>query len=336
MTIGDNLSERLDVEPAKFFVHRHSRAQYACRPCECVVAAAIPPAVIDGGMAAAGLIAWVPISQYVDHLPLYRLEQIAARAGVTLARSTLAEWVGRYGVALQPLADRLSARLRLRSLLHADETPVQQLDLGPGKTKRAYRWAYRSGELDEGPPIAVFDYQTGCCGAHARAFLAGWQGHLVVDDYAGYQALFGAGVTEVGCMARAWCRFVELQLANQSLVAGAALPRISELYEIESRGRDLANAERQSLREREARPKLQAMQDWLQRTRDTVADGGSLARAMDYSLKRWPALSRYARSAILPIDNNPVENNIRPIARGKKNGLFTALRALRDAAPPRS
>ena len=91
-----------------------------------------------------------------------------------------------------------------------------------------------------------------------------------------------------------------------------------------------------SLREREAWPKLEAMQDWLERTRDTVADGGSLARAMAYSLKRWPALSRYARSAILPIDNNPVENIIRPIALGKKNGLFTALRALRDAAPPRS
>jgi transposase len=130
------------------------------------------------------------------------------------------------------------------------------------------------------------------------------------------------------------CQFFELPLANQSLVAGAALPRISDLYEIESRGRNLANAERQSLREREARPKLQARQDWLQRTRDTVADGSRLARAMGYSLKRWPTLSRYARRAILPIDHNPVENIIRPIALGKKNGLFTARRALRDAAPP--
>ena len=153
---------------------------------------------------------------------------------------------------------------------------------------------------------------------------------------AGDPTLFGAGVTEVSCMAHARCRFFELPLANQSLVAGAALQRISELYEIESRGRNLANGKRQSLREREAWPKLQAMQDWLQRTRATVADGGSLARAMNDSLKRWPALSRYARSAILPSDNNPVENIIRPIAPGKKNGLFTALCAPPDAAPPRS
>jgi transposase len=139
--IGEDISEQLDVTPATFFVHRHIRPQYACRPCERIVAAAIAPAVIDGGMAAPGLIAWVLISKYVDHLPLYRLEQIAARAGVTLARSTLADWVGRYGVALQPLADRLSTLLKQRCLLHADETPVQQLDPGQGKTKRAYLWA---------------------------------------------------------------------------------------------------------------------------------------------------------------------------------------------------
>ena len=200
---------------------------------------------------------------------------------------------------------------------------MQQLDPGQGKTKRAYLWAYRSGDLDDGPRIAVFDYQTGRSGAHARAFLDGWKGHLVVDDYAGYKALFAAGVIEVGCMAHARRKFFELHKANQNPVAGEALQRISELYEIESRGRELANAERQALREREALPKLQAMQDWLQRTRDTVADGGGLARAIDYSLKRWTALSRYAQSAILPIDNNPVENVIRPIALGKKNWLFT-------------
>lgn len=163
---------------------------------------------------------------------------------------------------------------------------MQQLNLGPGKTKRAYRCAYRRGEVDEGPPIATFACQTGCRGAHARACVAGWPGHLVVDDYAGYGSLFGAGVTEVGCMAHARRQFFKLPLANQSPIAGAALPRISELYDIESRGRDLANAERQSLREREARPKLQARQDWLQRTRATVANGGSVTCAMDYSLKR--------------------------------------------------
>jgi transposase len=131
----------------------------------------------------------------------------------------------------------------------------------------------------------------------------------VVDDDAGYKALFASGVIAVGCMAYARCKFFELHEADQSPVACEALQRISELYAIESRGRELANAERQALRECEALPKLQAMQDWLEGTRDTVADGGGLARAIDYSLKRWPALSRFAQSAILPIDNNPVERD---------------------------
>jgi transposase len=183
--IGEDVSEQLDVEPARFFVHRHIRPQYACRGCETVTAAPIPPAVIDGGMAAPGLLAWVAVSKFADHLPLYRLEQIAARQGVTLARSTLAEWLGKVGVALQPLCDRLAQLLRQRPCLHADETPVRQLDPGQGKTRQAYLWAYRSNSLDEGPPIIVFDYQTGRAGAHARAFLEGWRGHLMVDDYAG-------------------------------------------------------------------------------------------------------------------------------------------------------
>jgi transposase len=321
--IGEDISEQLDVTPAQFFVHRHIRPQYACRPCESITAAPVPPAVIDGGMAAPGLIAWVLISKYLDHLPLYRLEQIAARDGVNLARSTLSEWVGRYGVALQPLADRLRELLRRRAALHADETPVQQLDPGKGKTKRAYLWAYRSNDLDEGPRLAVFDYQAGRSGVHARAFLGDWKGHLVVDDYAGYKALFAMGISEVGCMAHARRKFFELHAANQNPIAAEALLRIAELYAIETRVRDLDGDARQRLRAEEAVPKLQAMHDWLQLTRKSVADGGSLAKAMDYSLKRWTALSRYAHSANLPIDNNPVENIIRPVAVGKKNWLFT-------------
>lgn len=155
--IGEDITEKLDVEPTRFFVHRHIRPQYACRPCETIAATPIPPAVIDGGMAAVGLLVWVVTGKYLDHLLLYRLEQIAARSGVVLSRSTLAEWVGRIGVSLQPLADRLRALLLERGVLHADETPVAQLDPGSGKTKRAYLWAYRSNVLETGPPIVAFD-----------------------------------------------------------------------------------------------------------------------------------------------------------------------------------
>jgi hypothetical protein len=157
-----------------------------------VTAAPIPPAVIDGGMAAVGLLTWVMIGKFLDHLPLYRPEQIAARDGVILSRSTLADRVGRLGVALQPLADHLAWHLLQRDCLHADETPVPQLDPGNGKTQKAYLWAYRSNNLQPGPKLIVFDYQAGRSGRHAQQFLQDWQGHLLVDDYGGYKALFAA------------------------------------------------------------------------------------------------------------------------------------------------
>jgi transposase len=320
--IGEDISEQLDVEPARFFVHCHIRPQYACRACEMVTAAPIPPAVIDGGMAAVGLYVWVIIGKYLDHLPLYRLEQMAERGGVPLSRSTLAEWVGRIGVALQPLADRLAALLLEREILHADETPVAQLDPGSGKTHRAYLWAYRSNVLETGPPIVVFDYQPSRVGRHARNFLSEWRGHLMVDDFGGYKALFADGVTELGCMAHARRKYFELNAAQANPIAQEALVRIAALYAIEAQGRDTDIVARTQLRQEQAQPLLQSLHDWLLKTRMTVANGGGTAKAIDYSLKRWAALSRYATDGRLPIDNNPVENTIRPIAIGKKNWLF--------------
>ena len=203
--IGEDIAEQLDVEPARFFVHRHIRPQYACKTCETITAEPVPPAVIDGGMAAPGLLAWVMTSKYLNHLPLYRLEQIAAREEVILSRSTLAEWVGRVGVALQPLVDRLTWHLLQGNTLHADETPVAQLDPGNGKTRKAYLWAYRSNDLEPGPRIIIFDYQAGRSSRHAQNFLQDWQGHLLVDDYGGYKPLFSSAspCTELGCWAHA-------------------------------------------------------------------------------------------------------------------------------------
>lgn len=321
--IGEDVSEQLDVEPAKFFVHRHIRPQYACRRCETIQAAPIPPSVIDGGMAAVGLLTWVIISKYLDHLPLYRLEGIAARSEVTLSRSTLAHWVGRMGVTLQPLADRLAELLKERRALHADETPVRQLDPGSGKTHRAYLWAYRSNDLETGPPIAVFDYQTSRSGRHARHFLQDWRGTLMVDDFAGYKALFTQGVRELACWAHARRKFFDLNAAQPNLIAQEALQRIAALYAIESNARGQSINERAVLRQQEAMPLLEDFHLWLKTTRMTVANGSGTAKAIDYSLRRWPALRCYAEEGDLPIDNNPVENVIRGVCVGKKNWLFT-------------
>lgn len=323
--IGEDVTEQLDVEPARFFVHRHIRPQYACRACETVTAEPAPPAVIDGGMAAPGLLAWVITNKYLNHLPLYRLEQMAAREQVTLSSSTLAEWVGRTGVALQPLVDRLIWHLLAGSMLHADETPVAQLEPGNGKTRKAYLWAYRSNDLDPGPRIVIFDYQAGRSGRHAQNFLQNWQGHLLVDDYGGYKPLFSRTASpciELGCWAHARRKFFDLHKANASPMAFEALQRISTLYAIEAEGKHLSAEARQQLRVEKSLPLLNAMHGWLNQTRMQTANGGGSARALDYTLKRWKSLIRYAQSGHLPIDNNPVENVIRPIAIGKKNWLF--------------
>jgi len=327
--IGEDVTEQLDVEPAKFFVHRHIRPQYACRACETIKAAPVPPAIIDGGMAAVGLLSWVMISKFLDHLPLYRLEQIAARQQVALSRSTLADWVGHVGVALQPLADRLAWHLRQRSCLHADETPVPQLDPGSGKTQKAYLWAYRSNDLQPGPKIIVFDYQTGRGGVYARQFLGSWQGHLLVDDYGGYKALFAkarshpehqhliAPCIELACWAHARRKFYDLFQANQSPMAEETLRRIAVLYAIEAEGRDMPPNARKALRAEKSLPALVALHDWLHQARLKTAPNTAAIKAIDYSLKRWAALIGYAETGDLPIDNNPVENSIRPIALGK-------------------
>lgn len=331
--IGEDVTEQLDVEPAQFFVHRHIRPQYACRGCETVAAAPVPPAIIDGGLASPGLLSWVAISKFADHLPLYRIEQIAARSQVVLSRSSLSDWVGRIGVALQPLADRLAEKLRAQAILHADETPVRQLDPGKGKTKRAYLWAYRSNDLSGGPPMVVFDYQTSRSGSHARTFLGEWKGHLMVDDYGGYKALFRKGVTELACLAHARRKFFDLHTEHKSPIAGEALQWIARLYAIEQEGQTLDVATREVLRLEKSVPLLSQYHEWLMRTRQTVAQGSATQKAIDYSLKRWSGLIRYAQSGAFPIDNNPVENSIRPIAIGKKNWLYAGSeRAGRRAA----
>ena len=144
----------------------------------------------------------------------------------------------------------------------------------------------------------------------------------MVDDYAGYQALFAHGVTELACLAHARRKYFDLNAAQANPIAQEALNRIAVLYAIEAQGKDMKIAERTQLRQAQAEPLLQSLHDWLRQTRATVASGGGTAKAIDYSLKRWPALIRYAMDGRLPIDNNPLENNIRPIAIGKKNWMF--------------
>jgi transposase len=330
--IGEDVSEKLDYVPGEFTVERHIRGKWVCDDCQTLVQAPVPPHVIDKGIPTTGLLAQVLVAKYADHLPLYRQERIFGRAGLTLPRSTLAEWVGACGVQLQPLVDALREAVLQDPVLHADETPVSMLAPGKKKTHKAYVWAYSTTPFADLKAV-VYDFAPSRAGEHARAFLGAWRGKLVCDDYAGYKAGFGNGITEIGCMAHARRKFFDLHAANKSQLAAQALDYIGQLYELERQARLLAPDKRRQLRDAQARPIADGLYRWMLAQRQQVPDGSGTAKTLDYSLKRWPALTRYLDDGSVPIDNNWVENQIRPWALGRSNWLFAgSLRSGRRAA----
>ena len=330
--IGEDVSEKLDYVPGEFSVERHIRGKWACDNCETLIQAPAPAQIIDKGIPTSSLLAQVLVAKYADHLPLYRQERIFGRAGLEIPRSTLAEWVGACGVQLQPLVDALRRELLAHPVLHADETPVSMLAPGKKKTHKAYVWAYCSTGFDD-LKATVYEFAPSRAGEHARAFLGDWQGKLVCDDYSGYKAGFGKGIVEIGCMAHARRKFYDLHQANQSTLAAQALEYIKHLYEVERQTKDLPPDKRQAIRAAKARPIADALHQWMLAHRTKVPDGSGTARALDYSLKRWDALTRYLDDGRVPIDNNWVENQIRPWALGRSNWLFAgSLRSGQRAA----
>jgi transposase len=329
---GEDVSEKLDYTPGVFRVERHVRGKWACAKCQTLTQAPVPAQVIDKGIPTAGLLAQVLVSKYADHAPLYRQEQMFARAGYAIPRSTLGEWVGVCGVRLQPLVEALQAVLLQRSVLHADETPVAMLKPGNGKTHRAYLWSWCSTQHDDLKAV-VYDFAETRGGRHAKEFVGSWKGKLVCDDYVGYKALFENGIIEAGCMAHARRKFHELWANHSSQIAGEALKLYGALYDIERDIAALGANERHQIRQARAAPAADRLHRWLILHRQKVPDGSATAKAIDYSLKRWLALIRYLDDGNLPIDNNWVENRIRPVTLGRTNWLFAgSLRAGQRAA----
>lgn len=330
--IGEDVSEKLDYVPGVFTVERHIRGKWACNQCGTLTQAPVPAQVIDKGIPTSGLLAQVLVAKYADHLPLYRQERIFGRAGLTIARSTLAQWVGACGVQLQPLVDALRMAVLEHGVLHADETPVNMLAPGKNKTHKAYVWAYSTTPFADLKAV-VYDFAPSRAGEHARAFLVNWKGKLVCDDYAGYKAGFGEGIIEIGCIAHARRKFYDLHVANQSTLAEQALEYIKLLYQVEREAKDLTPQQRRIIRATQAKPIAEALHKWMLAQREKVPDGTGTARALDYSLKRWAALTRYLDDGAVPIDNNWVENQIRPWALGRSNWLFAgSLRSGQRAA----
>ena len=336
--IGEDISEKLNFRPAQFYKEQHVRGKWVCDQCDTLTQQAMPAYVIDKGIASPELLSHVLVSKYADHLPLYRQRQIFLRAGVDLSRSTLSDWIGRCGVELEPLAEALKQIILQQQVIHADETPVTIMQLGDDekKPKKGYVWAYATTQYN---PIqaVIYDFQPSRSGQHAEDFLTGWQGHLVCDDYSGYKARFKTGqVIEVGCMAHARRKFHELHVTKKSFIAEQALQLIQQLYQIEAELRELPNCsaeQRHQRRQQDSQPIMRQLYAWLEEHQDKVPKSSPAAKAINYSLKRWSALSRYLDDGNLPICNNWVENQMRPWALGRKNWLFAgSLRSGQRAA----
>jgi hypothetical protein len=203
---------------------------------------------------------------------------------------------------------------------------------GTGKTHRAYLWAYSPGAF-ENLRAVVYDFTESRAGRHAETFLGQWRGKLVCDDFKGYEILFPEGVTECGCLAHARRKLFDLHVNSKSQIAADGLQFFADLYDVEREVKDLDAAQRREIRQNKAKPIADALYTWMVAQRQKVLDGSATAKALDYSLKRWTALTRYLDDGSLPADNNWLENQIRPVALGRANWLFAgSLRAGQRAA----
>jgi transposase len=325
--IGEEVSEQLDVIPAKIKVIRTIRKKYACAACqEHVKRAPLPKTAIPKSMAGPGLLAYIATSKYGDGLPLYRQEHIWQRAGIDIPRATMASWMIKVGNLLAPVINLMEEDLLEGGFVHADETKVQVLN-EPGKLpeSRSYMWV-RGREYPGAPPIVLFEYDPSRSGEVAKRLFEDYRGYLQVDGYAGYDGICKKdGVIRCGCMAHCRRKFFEATKASTKGIglANEAIEIIRRLYEIEKTIRDKSIEDRYRIRQAESKPILDEFRKWLNSHLGQVPPKSQLGEALSYAHNEWNYLIRYLEDGRLSIDNNMVENAIRPFAVGRKNWMFS-------------
>jgi len=328
--IGKEITEQLEFDPGKFFVKQFIRPKYAKADGEGVLMAELPSRPIEKGIPGPGLLASITIEKYVDHLPLYRQIERFKRSGISIAASTMSDWITAACRLVTPLHDVLKKKVLSSEYLQADETPIKVLDRDKkGKTHRGYYWVYR----DPVSGLVLFDYRQGRGRDGPAEVLKNFEGHLQTDGYGVYDSFDNGKIKLLHCMAHAR-RYFEQSLDNDRLRAEHVLKEIQELYGIEKRAREqeLNQRQRQELRERESLPVLKGLHDWLKNSIIEVLPKSSIGQAMAYALSRWEKLMLYTTDGKLEIDNNLVENSIRPIAIGRKNYLFAGSHAAAERA----
>lgn len=335
--ISDKISEQLDIIPMKIQVLRHIRKQYACPCCTGMIKTADKPEQpIEKSQASAGLLAYIATAKYADSLPLYRQSTILERFDIKIDRTTLANWMIQCGTLIQPLINRFEESLLSQPFLHMDETPVQVLnEAGKAAQSKSYMWV-RSG----GPPgekMILFDYDPSRSGSVPNRLLTAYEGAIMVDGYEGYARVCREqSLIRLGCWAHARRQFVEASKAGgqkKNTRAEYALKLMAKLYAVEKSLKphrpDEMDAQsfaqlRYEQRQKQAMPIIEKLEDWLNKARPLIAPKTALGKALHYLDSQWPRLIRYLDDGVYPIDNNPVENAIRPFAIGRKNWLFSA------------
>ncbi len=323
--IGEEITEILEYAPGRLYVKKIIRPKYIIEQKEkhesTITIGELPSMPIPRGNAGPGLLAHIIISKYVDHLPFYRQIQQFKRQDVEIASSTINDWFNASCRLLQPLYDKLIEEVLNTDYLMADETPIPVLtDDKPGATHKGYLWVYYS-PLHR---MVLFDYEKGRSGEYPRTILENYSGTLQTDGYAGYNKLEQSGkITLNACMAHAR-RYFDQALNNDPDRAKYVLSLIQKLYAVEREARESAMDanQRKELRLKESVSLMTEFENWLKENRSQVLPKSAIGIAINYTLELWPRLMRYLDDGRYEIDNNLIENSIRPVALGRKNYLF--------------
>jgi len=326
--LGEDVTETLEHVPARWKVIQHVREKFSCRACEAIAQPPAPSHPIARGRPGPGLLAQVLFSKYGAHLPLNRQSAIYAREGIDLDVSTLADWVGAAAATLRPLVEAIRAHVFAAERIHADDTTVPVL--APGKARTGRLWTYVRDDRPFGgvdPPAAAFFYSRDRGGEHPEHHLADYAGLMQADAYAGFNRLYAAGrrpgaIIEAACWAHARRKFFELAQIKKAPIAIEAVRRIDALFAIEREINGARSQERLRVRDERSRPLVAELETWLREQRARLSAKNETARAIDYSLKRWPALTRFLDDGRLCMSNNAAERALRGIAVGRHNWTF--------------
>ncbi len=319
--IGEQISEELEYIPALLMVIEYALKKYACKKCQTgVVMEPVPERPIKKGRPGPGLLAYVLVSKYQDHLPLNRIERILDRYSLGIHRSTLCDWVQASADLLQPIVEAMKHELFKARVIQADETPIQVQDpMVKGMTRRAYIWTYGipRGEV-------IYDFMPGRSSEGPMDFLEDFEGYLQTDAYAGYNACFRTGrLVHIGCWAHVRRKFFDAQ-AEDPAFGELITSAIQKLYRIEDEAKEknIAGDDLVALRHRESKPIIDLIKELIQAHRGMVFPQSGVGMAISYALDQWDALVRYLDVADAEIDNNGAERSMRPVVLGRKNWLF--------------